>query len=299
MSIPPAHPDSLFDADWLALREAADAAARDPGLVAQLAGCLSTRADRSLRCVDLGCGSGANTRYLAPRLPGPQHWRLLDHDERLLARAVRGCAGLQDQTGYVVELQPECRDISALQAADLRGADLVCASALIDLASAEWLERLAEACAGAGVMALFTLSVDGEWRFQRAGNADVDPDDALARAAFNAHQRRDKGAGAALGPDAAARLAEAFSRRGSRVQRAPSPWRLVMAQPGDAALARALLEGWLSAAREQQPEAAERLRAWHGRRARLLDDPAFVVEVGHVDLLAWPRPATPPAPGGA
>ena len=36
---------------------------------------------------DLGCGTGSMGRWLAPRLPGPQHWVLHDRDADLLAVA--------------------------------------------------------------------------------------------------------------------------------------------------------------------------------------------------------------------
>ena len=42
---------------------------------------------------DLGCGTGSMGRWLAPRLPGPQHWVLHDRDADLLARAAAGMPG--------------------------------------------------------------------------------------------------------------------------------------------------------------------------------------------------------------
>ena len=68
--------------EWLDLREPADAAARNPELVEHLrrhlpsTGCLVIH--------DLGCGTGSMSRWLAPLLPGPQHWVLHDRDEDLL-----------------------------------------------------------------------------------------------------------------------------------------------------------------------------------------------------------------------
>jgi hypothetical protein len=289
----PPHPDSRFDADWLALREGADAAARARELTDLTATWLSGRANAPYLCVDLGTGSGSNPRFLAPRLPGPQSWRLLDHDAALLERAARDCGDLRDAAGSVVDLWLGVRDLSALAPEDLGCADLVCASALIDLVDASFLDRLAEACASAGAAVLISLSVDGEWRCERAGSEDVDPDDALVRAAFNAHQRRDKGVGTALGPDAPVYLAGRLRRLGYQVRVARSPWRLGMERPRDAALAAALIDGWLVAALEQEPVAAVRLRTWHARRKAALDDPAFVLTVGHVDLFACPGGGDP------
>ncbi|MDN5934161.1 MAG: class I SAM-dependent methyltransferase, partial [Pseudonocardia sp.] len=65
--------------DWLALREPADAAARSTDLLGDLAPAVIH---------DLGCGTGSMLRWLAPRLPTPQHWVLHDRDTALLDRAV-------------------------------------------------------------------------------------------------------------------------------------------------------------------------------------------------------------------
>ena len=72
---------SGFSASWLALREGIDAASRDASLVERLSRVLSARA---LRALDLGGGTGANVRYLAPRLTGI--WTVVDHDRDLLSR---------------------------------------------------------------------------------------------------------------------------------------------------------------------------------------------------------------------
>ncbi len=62
--------------DWLAVREPADHAARDAGLVAPLARALPPH----VRAVDLGCGTGSNLRALGPHLGPAQDWVLVDHD---------------------------------------------------------------------------------------------------------------------------------------------------------------------------------------------------------------------------
>ena len=72
--------------DWLALREPADAEARSVELAERLARHLPAG---RLEIHDLGGGSGAMGRWLAPRLPEPQHWVVHDRDEDLL-RARRG-----------------------------------------------------------------------------------------------------------------------------------------------------------------------------------------------------------------
>lgn len=306
-SQPQVHPDACFDASWLDLRRAADSAARVPDLEARAARWLRQRQASAppgctLRLLDLGSGSGANPRHLAPRLPGPQQWTLIDHDVGLLARAHDACVGLRDAEGASVTVITRTLDLSRLDPTTLAGADLVCASALLDLVDAAWLEQLADACAAADSALLVTLSVDGTWRFlpdasmsaNRAGWTDAD--DAFVRSAFNDHQRRDKGLGAALGPDAVPALRARLQQRGFDLHQSPSPWRLRLDQPGQAALARALIDGWRDAACAQRPDQAERIAAWHARRLAALGPSSgsggATLEVGHIDLFATPpRPA--------
>lgn len=301
------HSDACFDASWLALRKAADSAARAQELEARAADWLCQRlaaapAGQALRLIDLGSGAGANPCHLAPRLPGPQAWTLIDHDAGLLARARAGCAVLRAADGAAVDVMTRHQDLARLDAPTLAGADLVCASALLDLVEAAWLERLAAACAETGSAVLVTLSVDGTWRFlsgtatSAAEASLVNADDDFVRSAFNAHQRRDKGLGAALGPDAAPALAACLERRGFEVRLAASPWRLRLAEPAHAALARALIDGWRDAACAQRPDARARITAWHARR--IADCEAgggphcgaggSTLEVGHIDLFATP-----------
>jgi SAM-dependent methyltransferase len=271
---------SGFDAAWLALREPADAAARSPVLEEALAHALAGRGG-PLACVDLACGTGANLRHLAPRLPGPQRWQLVDADEALLAEARRRCAGLRDRDGAPVAVVFVQSDLATADlAACCAGAALVTASALLDLVSAAWLERLAAAIAQARSAALFALDYDG-----RRECAPADPGDAPAHAAFDAHQRRDKGFGPALGPQAAAHAARALSVRGLRVERARSDWRL---GAREAALQGELLRGWTQAAVEAAPGSRAAFEGWLARRLAQRDAGRLQVIVGHEDLLALP-----------
>lgn len=325
---PQAHPDACFEASWLALRKAADSAARAPELEARTADWLRQRRavatqGQRLHLIDLGCGTGANPCHLAPRLPGPQQWTLIDHDAGLLAHALAACAELRDADSRSVEVVTRGLDLRAVDASTFAGADLVSASALLDLVDAAWLDQLADVCAETGSALLVTLSVDGTWRFlpaaaMSAGEASLAAaDDDFVRGAFNAHQRRDKGLGAALGPEAAPALAARLEQRGFNVQLAPSPWRLRLAEPAHAALARALIDGWRDAACAQQPAARARIAAWHARRSagdgsdlgpdlepdrqpgcRHGDEAgrkrsSDMLEVGHIDLFATPPRAAP------
>ncbi len=263
--------------DWLALREPVDHRSRAADLMAPLAEWWGGRSSR--RVLDLGSGTGSNLRYLAPRLPGEQEWTLVDRDAALLdqatgtAVAVAGVARVKRVPG---ELDREGLELVA-------GADLVTASALLDLVTQEWLERLAATCRAAGNAVLLTLTWDGTMTWN-----DPDPDDALVAEAVRIHQRRDKGMGPALGPAAGPATERAFRSAGYDTWLRPSPWRL---GADDASLARALIDGCVAAAAEQRPADASLIRGWAERRRATAAHP-FGLEVGHVDLLALP-----PSPG--
>ena len=115
---------------WLRLREATDAAARSADLVA-LVGRLVAGIPR-LVIHDLGCGSGSMGRWLAPLLPGRQHWIVYDHDADLLEQAA---AEMVDRAadGAPVTVETRHRDITRLTADDLDGAGLVTAAALLTI----------------------------------------------------------------------------------------------------------------------------------------------------------------------
>lgn len=254
-----------FDATWLDFREPADRAARDPALLAaavrHLAGASAPLA------LDLGCGTGATCRALAGRLPGLR-WRLVDNDPALLDVAAARCPGAETVTLDVA-------DVDALPLAEVR---LVTASALLDLGGAAWVHRLARRLARSRIGLYAALSYDGGLTWDPAL-----PDDAAVAAAFNAHQRSDKGLGPALGPEAAPTVARALAAQGYDVRVAASPWRL---GPRDADLHIALIDGIARAAAEMRVDTA----AW--AQARRAASGSCRAIVGHVDLLALPQGAS-------
>lgn len=281
-----------FSADWLSRREWLDGRSRSHCLTGLAADWLATRPGaHGTPCgiVDLGCGTGSNLRFLAPRLPGPQRWRLVDHDPELLALARRHAATLRDTSGARVAIEARCRDLSPVDDGLLEGADLVVASALFDLVSRSWAEALVAACAARQQALLFTLSVDSDWAFLDAtGKRLEDVEDIAVRALFQAHQRRDKGLGPALGGRAPAVLAAAMTAAGFRVESAATPWYLAAGERDLLPLAEQLLQGWHDAALEQAPEEQARLQRWHSRRLAGLAAGELGLTVGHRDLLALP-----------
>ena len=264
-----------FTADWLALREPADHAARAEGLARDAADAVARSG--VIRVLDLGSGTGSNLRYLAPRLPGPQQWLLVDRDADLLAAAT---ARLPPDTDIAVR-QLDLRDLDEAAAHDVfEGRALVTASALLDLVSAAWLDALAAVCASVGAAALFALTYDG-----RFDCSPADGHDEVVRHLVNLHQRRDKGFGAALGPSAADQAVRAFAAHGYRIERERSDW---MLDAGTSVLQRELILGWTQAAIEGAPADTASLVAWRARRLAHVDAGRSSIRVGHEDLLALP-----------
>lgn len=303
-----------FDERWLSLREPVDANARSVGLLDPLRAYLLRRdavppagggarpqeqplgQDRAtlpgsasrdgtpmtpgIDVLDIGSGTGSTTRWLAPKLPGPQRWTLLDHDPALLAYARERCVGLCDTAGATVDIDTWAADLTDLTGADVTAADLVTASALLDLLTRAEIDGLAAVCVASGCAALMTLSVAGQVELD-----PPDPLDAVVAAAFNAHQQRGTAGRRPLGPRATEVAAAAFARHGYDVRIAPSPWCL---GPESPALTRSWLDGWLSAAVAQDRGLAADLARYRARRDAQIRSGQLRVQVHHHDLLAVP-----------
>jgi hypothetical protein len=244
--------------EWLSLREPADAAGRSGELVEELRRHLPATGPLAIH--DLGGGSGAMGRWLAPQLPQPQHWVIHDRDEDLLALAVAA-----PPAGVTVEARRS--DITRLPPGELDGASVVVASALLDMLTADELAGMLAGCAGR--LTLIAMTVTGRVTF-----APEEPLDARLSAAFNDHQRRD----GRLGPDAVAAVDGAALVR-------PSPWRL---GPDDAELMSMWFGGWVTAACEKEPALAGDAEPYRQRRLAQFAAGELTVTVDHADLLVLP-----------
>jgi hypothetical protein len=264
---------SGFSAEWLALREPYDRRARNASVLDAVAAAFADRS--SVAVVDLACGAGASLRAISPRLPQPQSWQLVDNDLGLLARTV----ALAQPPRLSVNAQAVdlARDLELALDGPL---DLVTCSALLDLVSQPWLERLAIEVAARRLPVYAALSYDGQATLEPA-----EPFDAEMVAAVNRHQRRDKGFGPALGPQAAALAAVQFEQVGYRVVQGRSDW---MFGPQDGAIQEAILAGWATAAGELGDMPLERTAAWFTRRRELIADGRARLRVGHIDVFAAP-----------
>src|SRR5258705_7606291 len=144
--------------EWLRLGEAADAAARGSELVEKVRSYLPTHGRATIH--DLGCGTGSMARWLAVRLPGPQHWVMYDRDDELLTLAA---ADPPDRAsdGTSVTMETRRRDITRMELVELAGAALITPSAPLDMMTPQELEPLVATPARADCPPLIALNVPG------------------------------------------------------------------------------------------------------------------------------------------
>lgn len=276
---------SGFSSEWLALREEADHRARASVLTEKVAADFSNH--DLVRIMDLGCGTGSNLRALAPHLGRKQNWVLVDENTALLSHA---CTVLRDWADYaegnnqrltlyngeqIIRVDFLAHDLSAGLDPLLKDpCDLVTASALCDLVSAEWIAGLAHKIAARKIPFFTVLTYDGrmQWFPPHA-------QDQAVLEAFNTHQTGNKGFGPASGPAATDLLVKAFSDQTYHCDTADSAW--VINRSDQAALMDALGDGILEAAAQIIPDTD--LSGWHdalkNRRSVL---------IGHLDFYARP-----------
>jgi hypothetical protein len=275
-----------FDVDWLTLREPFDRAARSVRLAQRLVEHLPVRP----HLIDLGAGTGSMFRFLAPLIARGQDWTLVDADAQLLDDAFGRSAAWARRQGFGATMPDDALLVRTprglwrmqaltldLAASPLPSADAVLCSALLDLVSPAWLERLLDRLK---VPLLACLTVDGRttWRPRH-------PADAIVRAAFRRDQHRDKGFGRALGASAPSVALRALAARGFTVTSAPSDWHV---PPAALRMQRALVESTAAAAHTAAPAHHAAITAWAAARLRQAMQARLAITVGHRDILALP-----------
>jgi len=261
---------SGFSAEWLARREPYDRRARNRDVLAAVAERFASYP--SVTVVDLACGTGATLRAVSAALPHRQSWRLVDNDLSLLARA-------QQIAGAAIAVRAIPIDLARDLEAALDGpVDLVTTSAFLDLASAEWIERLVTEIAARELPFYAALSYDG-----RVTLAPRDVLDAAIIAAFNRYQTTDRGFGPALGPAAAAEAVARFEQIGYVITTGASDWVL---GPLDDFQPEILAD--LADAATEIGVARDDIAGWMDRRTSSLAAQRSSLQVGHVDFFACP-----------
>jgi hypothetical protein len=266
---------SGFSTEWLTLREPYDLAARNAAVLdAMLA---AFRGQASIAVVDLACGTGSTFRAISSRLPARQNWRLVDNDLGLLASA--SALGRPPEVTVAAQAVDLVRDLELALDGPI---DLITTSALLDLVSEEWLERLLVEAAARRLPVYAALSYDGRLTFDPA-----EPFDADIVAAVNRHQHGNKGFGPALGPDAVAGARTIAKRIGYSFVEGSSDWTFGKA---DQAIQREVLRGFADAAGELRDLPSAHIADWLARRLELTAAGASGMRVGHLDFFAMPMP---------
>ncbi|MFC0582459.1 methyltransferase domain-containing protein [Micrococcoides hystricis] len=263
--------------DWLTLRQKPDARARERArdLITTLNEHFADSTEITI--LDLGAGSGANMLWLSQHLPTPQRWRLIDRDAELLEAAQHVQA-----PPHVLGVEAELRSLDELTVDEVSEADLVTASAVLDVLSFAQLDGLADLLSHAQVPALFSLNVTGKVEF-----SPDEPLDHELTEAFNEHQHRS----GLAGPQAATYLAEKLEAAGLRVLTADTDWlegTNSREHQSDEAFVDRYLTERVAAALEQRPDLAEDAAAWLRQRQTQLSQGTLTVRVGHHDILVLP-----------
>lgn len=300
---------SGFDPLWLAQREPYDRAARSTRLEQRFAYLLRQRIRSAItpyRLLDLGGGTAANFRALAPRLDADQQWLVCDHDLTLLASIPHSLTQWSQAHGWRCQTTDdsvmvwagerrwslEIRQINL--AIDLESIDGtlyagVTSTAFLDLVSHAWLERLAIWVDRASVPLLATLTVDGRRHWTPALERDGQISDA-----FQQHQASDKGFGPSLGPGAAQSLKQIFLRLGVHCETDVSDWQIIAK---DTRMLETMAEESADIARAAYPSHIIEIESWLQKRKQLIEQGYTHLTIGHLDLLAWPRSQCPEPQG--
>lgn len=265
-----------FSVAWLDLRESADFAARDKLLVQELLFWLSQFNSINFSVVDLGAGTGSTLRAFS-RLANQDlmqklSWYLVDLDAVLLNEALR-----RHHQDYLIKT---CQvDLTAVATLPLNNVQIVSASALFDLVSADFIDSLLTRVNAQSTAFYAALNYDGTTKWHPAH-----PLDEKVLAAFNRDQLRDKGFGPALGPNATEYLKTALEKKGYRVLIRPSPWQL---DAQHETLVRELIQGIAAAVGQSDDQDLQKgLAEW--KTYRLAHAATGKCIIGHWDLLALP-----------
>ena len=268
---------SGFSIEWLNLREASDHRARDRHLLKTAANWLNDLKSKDKVIVDLGSGTGSTIRGLqryAALTPSIQ-WRLIDNDPELLAEAIHRHSEDYSIESFLV-------DLSATQKLPLESVSLITASALLDLVSGNFIRDLCQLIKG--------KNEDRPLGFYSALNYDgcikwtpFHPLDAAILMNFNTDQRRDKGFGPALGPDATDFLKTQFHSSKFQCLSAKSPWLLGSA---DYLLTESLINGISDVAIQTDGLTNSDIQDW--KTFRIKNVRTGTCYLGHTDILVLP-----------
>ena len=268
---------SGFSIKWLNIREVSDHKARDKHLLKTAANWLNNLKSKDKVIVDLGSGTGSTIRGLQGQttLAPSIKWRLVDNDPEVLAEAIHRHSGEYSIEGFLI-------DLSETQELPLESVSLVTASALLDLVSENFIQDLCQLIIEKNeyrpVGFYSALSYNGciKW-------TPVHPLDAAILINFNTDQRRDKGFGPALGPNATDFLRRQFHSSKFQCLSAKSPWLLNSA---DYLLTESLISGMSGVAIQTDELTNSDILDW--KTFRMKNIRTGTCFLGHTDFLVLP-----------
>ena len=269
---------SGFSIEWLNLREASDHKARDRHLLKTAANWLNDLKSKDKVIVDLGSGTGSTIRGLQryKELAPSIQWRLVDNDPELLAEAIHRHSEDYSIESFLV-------DLSATQKLPLESVSLITASALLDLVSGDFIrdfcQLIREKNEDRPVGFYSALNYDGCIKWTPFHSLD-----AAILMNFNADQRRDKGFGPALGPDATDFLKTQFHSTKFQCLSAKSPWLLGSA---DYLLTESLINGISDVAIQTDGLTNSDIQDW--KTFRIKNVRTGTCYLGHTDILVLPN----------
>lgn len=275
---------SIFSREWLALREGTDQISRNAEVANAVAARFTLR--DSVKVVDLGCGTGANLRAIAPLLPKTQSWTLADIDQTLLSAArieLRRWADSSAEAGDLLHLKKGAVELSVslavidlskdLDAVFAAEPDLITTSAFVELVSEDFIRMFARRCSERRIAFYSALAPNGRQRW-----TPHRPTDNRIAGALHRLQLADRGFGPAAGPAAPALLSDYFRVSGYSVIEGDSPWRL---DSSDRMLIAELVRGYAFAAAETGEVDDQTIETW-------VKVNRTAAEIGHTDTFAAP-----------
>lgn len=293
--------ENSFDAKWLTQREPFDEAARSTMLEQRFVKAIHTHArskQSPLRLLDLGCGTGANFRALAPHLEDNQSWIFCDNNPKLLEEALQVTDKWAKNRGWIsaikkgsLEIQAEknkwcfevcninlAKNLSKLDATRYSG---VTTTAFLDLVSSEWLQNLAVWMHKSQRPFLATLTVDGRRHWTPEHELD-----SLINKAFLHHQKSDKGFGKSVGPDAIRTLHLIFEQLDMTCETARSDWHI---GPKDIDMLKKMIDETVEVVIPINPNKSSAIKDWSYLRYQQALVGDLHLTIGHLDLLALPK----------
>ncbi|MCA9135245.1 MAG: class I SAM-dependent methyltransferase [Planctomycetales bacterium] len=251
---------------WLGAREVQDRRFRNRDLASEFASAVD---DKDI-VVDMGCGNGANYRYMSELFPSQQRWIGIDVDAEMLGKAAGEFPAATFQA-MQVNLAEQLDHLPC-------GPGIaITASAFLDLVSAAWIDEFACRCFTSVVLIAMTSSGLPEW-------TPFDQNDEAINGCLQQFRISDHGFGPSLGRDAATYLAENLSRRGCHVTMKASDWKL---NDDQSEMIKMMISGIVR--RVASMTDAVDVRAWSQRRMTQLERGRLQLTVPHVDLLSLPE----------